>query len=859
MRSRRPLALDADLNPPEPLRRSGPVVLAAAGLALAAIALTTLRALGESSAFLGNAMTSAAMLFALVGMLMAAARTTGDERRAWRWFAGGTALYLTGEVLWTVEDAVGEQTGTSIADAFWLVAVLMFFVALHLRSRGMVRPSPPVESLVDSLIVMGLFGILIWKFVLEGALEAGDPIADTAVQLAYPAADLALLWMLLRTTYRSRASWTLEQSLLAAGLIALVVGDILWALPGGDVTFALSDFAYTTFGLALGGAGFVSASAASRAGPDAPPPGSRPFAIDLMPYIVGIGMGIVPVWLMVSGERDVIVAIAAAAVLVLVFVRLAIAVREDRQMRERAEEAAVSDALTGLMNHRYFQERLKEELGRARRSNATVGLLMVDIDRFKEVNDTVGHLGGDRLLSELGRAVRAACRPSDTPCRVGGDELAVIVPGVTRTTLQTVAERIFENAARIRIATSDAADGDLRVSLSIGGCTFPDEAPDQRSLVEKADIALYRSKGEGRGRITLYEPDFASPVSPGEKLVAAERQIRMRELDLSRVFGAAPDPLLILSSDGSILDANPAACSVSGLSAEQLRGSSIWDFVPAASEEALARLVAEEGAETGGTGESEIVLPDGRVRWIEFNFTSLPPDRRLLAVRDVTEERAALAQVAQSEERFRALFDNAPDAIYVLDDEGTILDANAAAVELTEGSREQLIGAKASDLVNEAGDRARIDALQRELVEGESAGGIFEAVWPDGSRRAVQYRSVANFLPGRHLSIVRDVTEEVAARREITEHEAVFRAAVETIDEGLVVVGPEGVVRSGSPTAARILGVPESELVGSQHPRSGMGRRRRRGASALGGRRPGVRGPARRRAAGRRDARRLAA
>ena len=796
-------------------------MLATAVVVLAAVVLTTIRAygaLGGDDPGAGRLLTIAAALFMAVGFVAAARRATGEARRAWRWFAVGGITYVLAELTWGVQYLVaGVPDGASIADALWLTSYSFFFLAFYVRSRAALRALPRGEGLIEVLIVIGLFGILTWRLVVEPTFSAQTGLVESAVLLAYPAWTLTLLWMLLREVYRSPSgSWSASQGLLATGLIVHVVATIVWATTTGVYTIS-TDLLFALSTLALGGAGFASRPAGSEAKPRRGRASrSRPLAIDLVPYIAGIAVGLVPIWMVLTDTRDVGLTVGAGAVLMLVFLRLAIAVRENRRLLVGAEATASLDELTGLSNHRYFQERLGEELARARRAETSVGLLMIDIDRLKEVNDAVGHLGGDRLLSELGQALRTMCRPSDTPCRVGSGELALIVPGATRTTLETVAERILQLPREIRFAKPDAVEGGyVPVTLSVGGSIFPDDASDQRSLAENADRALHQSKRGGRGRSTIYEPELEWPASPDQELAAAERQIRMRELDLSRVFTAAPDPILILSSAGDIVDANPATCGLTGLSAGQLRKGSIWDFLPDERAEPLRQMLDDEQPGTAEQAtEAEVVLPDGGVRLVELSVTPFPPDRHLLAMRDITEQRAALAQVAESEEKFRSLFENAADAIYVLDDDGRILDANAAGVDLAGVGRERLIGTRSADLVD-VDDRGWIDAAIERIGHDGGERGVYEGVFPNGARRAVEYASVANFLPGRHLSIVRDVTERVAARREVAEREAVFRAAVDTIDEGLVVVGPDGFVRSGSPAAARILGISGDELVGS--------------------------------------------
>ncbi len=293
---------------------------------------------------------------------------------------------------------------------------------------------------------------------------------------------------------------------------------------------------------------------------------------------------------------------------------------------------------------------------------------------------------------------------------------------------------------------------------------YPAAAADQRSLIENADRALYRSKREGRDRVTVFEPGLAALAGPDEALAEAERRVEERELDLTRIFAAAPDPLLMLSPVGRIVDANPAACRLTGLSITQMRERSIWEFLRERDAERVARMLTGEAAGQQDAGEVEIALPDGAARWLEFTSTAFPPDRFLIALRDVTDQRAAVEQLELSEKKFHALFESAGDAIYVLDDDGTITDANGAAVELSGTTREELIGSGAGELVGPE-EREELAKLMQNLLTGQRAQGIFEATWPDGSRRAVQFSSVANFIPGRHLSIVRDVTGLVLAQR----------------------------------------------------------------------------------------------
>ena len=158
------------------------------------------------------------------------------------------------------------------------------------------------------------------------------------------------------------------------------------------------------------------------------------------------------------------------------------------------------DSLTGLYNHRAFYERLEEEVERARDRGRKLSLLMIDIDRFKVYNDTLGHLQGDLVLRQVAHIVRGHIRPGDVACRYGGDEFAVLCPGADKTAAREVGERLRLAVEQKQIRPDERID--RAVTLSVGVATFPDDAPDFRRLVEIADGALYVSKKRGRNQVT---------------------------------------------------------------------------------------------------------------------------------------------------------------------------------------------------------------------------------------------------------------------------------------------------------------------------------------------------------------------
>jgi diguanylate cyclase (GGDEF)-like protein len=173
---------------------------------------------------------------------------------------------------------------------------------------------------------------------------------------------------------------------------------------------------------------------------------------------------------------------------------------ENVDLHETVQRQAVTDELTGLFNHRRFQEVMTAEVERARRYGQEMGLIMLDIDNFKQVNDTYGHLQGDLVLQEVARVLRQSSREIDEPARYGGEEMAVALP-------QTDLEGAYQFAERVRHAVEAlempllTGDGSLKVTASFGVASLATaEHADKASLVAAADGALYEAKRTGKNR-----------------------------------------------------------------------------------------------------------------------------------------------------------------------------------------------------------------------------------------------------------------------------------------------------------------------------------------------------------------------
>ncbi|MGZ5278445.1 MAG: GGDEF domain-containing response regulator [Pseudobdellovibrionaceae bacterium] len=167
--------------------------------------------------------------------------------------------------------------------------------------------------------------------------------------------------------------------------------------------------------------------------------------------------------------------------------------------KDQLATLALTDPITNLGNHRFFQDQLRVEIERARRHQRIVSLLMMDVDHFKSWNDEYGHPAGDQLLKEVSAHLHQGLRTIDWIARYGGDEFAMILP-------DTNSKFSFDIAERLRTKFYSLHQGPVAVSLSFGIATFPDHATTAKDLISAADKALYQAKKEGRNQSRIAAP-----------------------------------------------------------------------------------------------------------------------------------------------------------------------------------------------------------------------------------------------------------------------------------------------------------------------------------------------------------------
>jgi diguanylate cyclase (GGDEF)-like protein len=496
------------------------VVLLATGLLLVA----PYSGLGSESfqEYLGDFGSAVIGLLATVAAFRVSSRPGADPalRRAWRWLALAFGCWTVGDLIWFLYEAVLHQHPfPSPADAAYLAFYPCAARALLSFPSAARRRSDWLKMGLDALTVLLCAALGIWYLVIGPTVHdhPGQGL-EMVLNLAYPVGDLLLLFGVVVNLLRRTDDMDTAFRLLIAGVASLVVADLTFAHLSladsydGGVPDAFWLAAWCLF--------FLAARAASRATSEivADSDGhpamagwgrSRPRRVDQplarLPYLA---VALAYVLLLVVGHRSAVypldgLILGAAAITAIVLVRQVHMIAENGRLMSRLQNLANVDPLTGIPNRRAFFEEaelLFEGPGPAGRRHS---ILMIDVDYFKDVNDTFGHRTGDRVLSVVAAGVKSQLRSADLVGRYGGDELVIALADCSGDGAFAVAERIRSVVANTPIATDD---GVINVTLSIG-LAGAENGEGLLPTLARADLALYDAKRAGRACVREFAAD----------------------------------------------------------------------------------------------------------------------------------------------------------------------------------------------------------------------------------------------------------------------------------------------------------------------------------------------------------------
>jgi diguanylate cyclase (GGDEF)-like protein len=415
-------------------------------------------------------------IYILVGVIVCwrAVRTT-EARSSWMVFALGISIYGLGNVLWAAwVEHLPNPPIPSICDGMWLTLYPACYVGILGLARVRER-HVPARIWLDGVIA-GLGVAAIGAAIVVGPVSASvsGNTAAVVTEMAYPLCDLLLAALIVGVL--ALRGWRLDRmwAMLGAGFLALAAADCMYALQvagGASAPSSATNLAYDVGVLLLALAAVLAIPAAFTFS-----------ALGLLIYDH-------------FDRLDLPSLALALATIIAAFARTAFAFRDVRALAETRRQA-LTDDLTSMPNRRDFLRRLQAGIAASRASGTSMAMLLLDLDHFKELNDTLGHDAGDQLLCQVGVRLRAVLRSTDMAARLGGDEFGVLCDPCDAERAKVAADKILA-----AIAEPFPIKGlNLRATASIGIAVFPEHASNEEQLMQHADVAMYEAKTTQAGR-----------------------------------------------------------------------------------------------------------------------------------------------------------------------------------------------------------------------------------------------------------------------------------------------------------------------------------------------------------------------
>ncbi len=515
-------------------------------LTLAAIFLFLLD-LAQRAAF-SNILGPIVDLLAVASLVVAAWRARARSRRfalAWTLIAAAVLLYALGDITWTIlELYLHDAPFPSQADAFYLAYFPCFLVGVSLIPRPSPTRASQINRGLDIATILAVAALAFWNFLLGPILETSRaaPALEQVILLSYPVGDLALLGALLFLIYGDTDERDLRWvHVLGVGIILMIAADTVYSyrsLQGTYVSGDVLDLGWI-FGILI----FGLAGASQWTRPEYPEINAAPRRLSAVQRWMQAGNPYVPyVWLLGAFVLLILralmplpmsfltMALGVGVIMVLVLARQFITlldnnrltgelkqqaddlersnrylndeIAERRRIQEKLSYDTLHDGLTGLANRALFLVRLGQAMKRSQRHrNRSLAVLFLDIDHFKIVNDSLGHIQGDRLLVLIGQRLKQTVRSVDTVARFGGDEFTIL--------LEELNEKISASVLTDRIQAAVAKpfvvnERTVHISVSIGIATNALQYERPEDMVRDADLALYRAKSLGKARSEVF-------------------------------------------------------------------------------------------------------------------------------------------------------------------------------------------------------------------------------------------------------------------------------------------------------------------------------------------------------------------
>jgi diguanylate cyclase len=420
--------------------------------------------------------------------LLLRARRSPRLRSAWLAMAAGCVLYTMADLVFIYHDQnLNPIPSPAPSDAFFLSCNLAFIIGFAILSQssfGRVHASVRLDGAIAGLAIAAVAGVVWFEPVLH---LSGRPF-QAAVDLAYPVCDLVLIVLIVAGLAPQHFRPNRTTFLLMTGVGFSVVGGVIFLLKATAGTYVPGTLLGATWLLSFFFIGLTATLRDRRRTGGARAPINSSAGIAVVPVVFGV-VSLAVLATSIYRHDSSVVMILAIAALALVICRMAASLREVRQSIDNYQDAR-TDFLTGLPNRRSFLERLELTLSAEPDAARATGVLLVDLDGFKEVNDALGHTAGDDLLCVVAKRFENRLGQRGVLARLGGDEYACYCPAIDEADLVAIAHELLET-----LSDPCVLDGtSVRVGASIGVALSGSDARTNGELLRCADVAMYDAK-----------------------------------------------------------------------------------------------------------------------------------------------------------------------------------------------------------------------------------------------------------------------------------------------------------------------------------------------------------------------------
>ncbi|MFC4426007.1 putative bifunctional diguanylate cyclase/phosphodiesterase [Deinococcus navajonensis] len=476
---------------------------------------------------LGNLSFFPACVLAAALAWMLARRLTGQSRRAWFFFAAGLTCWGMGQATYTWLDLTGASTFPSAADLGYLLLVPCFFLGVLHIWQAVPSRLLALSFVLDVAIIITAVGEILWRLSIQRVIGmyANDPFA-LGVAVAYPLSDLVLVALVLAmAVWRPRGLDRVQLALLGGGLSILFAAHTAYAHLAAQHGYHLGgamDVLWSLAFTAFGAAAYIRLMAPDPAQSTATALSDRRrLRLNLVLPSVALALSYA-VFLLSHGashEGGELLEPVVIVVFVLLFARQLLAVTDNGRLNRTLEFQAEHDALTALLNRSSLHQEMAQRIQAAQRQGTLVGVMFLDLDRMKHVNDAYGHAAGDQVLCHIAERLKACTRGTDAIARFGGDEFVLAITVGDRAQLTQVAQRILAAVAQPILF----GEMEFHITASVGIAVCPGDTTDAAAALHQADLAMYRAKASGKNAFAFYDPqDHAVQVEQ----VQLEDQLR---------------------------------------------------------------------------------------------------------------------------------------------------------------------------------------------------------------------------------------------------------------------------------------------------------------------------------------------